>query len=234
MALSLLVVRNVWSAPWLTPFASHVNAPDWSSLALFDHWLWLRPEELVCGRLDWGFVLNGLMARLLPRLIQRGLSESMVALSDIFLSIWNRPSLNVIIGLFPINGIWFISHNVIPGVNFGFDLVNVLLILRGVEVSLLWRFVLRSCYVLLIIHVLVWIRSILNVHYWLLSYKSFADLRIQILNLDRFWLHHPFHHRPLALYTSLRFIMAWHLTTEQPIEMVCKLMPFRYQIFERS
>ena len=95
------------------------------------------------------------MARLLPRLIQRGLSESMVALSDIFLSIWNRPSLNVIIGLFPINGIWFISHNVIPGVNFGFDLVNVLLILRGVEVSLLWRLVLRSCYVFLIIHVLV-------------------------------------------------------------------------------
>ena len=95
------------------------------------------------------------MARLLPRLIQRGLSESMVALSDIFLSIWNRPSLNVIIGLFPVNGIWFISHNVIPRVNFSFDLVNVLLILRGVEVSLLWRLVLRSCYVLLIIHVLV-------------------------------------------------------------------------------
>lgn len=96
----------------------------------------LRPKNFGRGT-DRVCILDGMLAGLH---VDRVLTKCVVALSYLLITIRNRPPLDVLVGLFSVDGVVFggISNHPISCFLLSFGVVNVLLIEGCVEVSLLW------------------------------------------------------------------------------------------------
>ena len=103
---------------------------------MLDLLLRFRPENFGRGT-DRVSILDGMLAGLH---IDCVLPKCVIALSYLLIAIWNRSPLDVLVGLFSVDGIIFggISNHPISGFLLSFGVVNVLLVEGRAKVSLLW------------------------------------------------------------------------------------------------